>query len=149
MRTPSLNPTQQREERISLTGKNTILSPASQVLNLNHKQEMPGPPDGSGWVREQERERKRWIHQASESTPATTSFIPFPPSIHSKGSLESWGGAPWQPSGEGPSPSSLNLLGWRHWERQGGVREEPTGLEGHRLPSLERRVRSGARLARP
>lgn len=88
VRTSSLNPTQQREEQISLTGKNTILPPASQVQNLSHKQEMPGPPDGSGWVQEQECERKRWIHQASESTPATTSFIPFPPSIHSKGS---WG----------------------------------------------------------
>lgn len=101
MRTSSLNPTQQREEQISLTGKNTILSPASQVQNLNHKQEMPGPPDGSGWVREQECEKKRWIHQASESTPATTSFIPFPPSIHSKGS---WG------AGVGPPGSRLGRV---------------------------------------
>lgn len=59
------------------------------------------PTDGSGWVREQEYERKRWIHQASESTPATTSFIPFPPSIHSKGS---WG------AGVGPSGSRLGRV---------------------------------------
>lgn len=70
-----------------------------------------------------------------QSTPSASSALPCV-CIQSRGSLEAWGGATWQQSGEGPGPSSLNLRGWRHPESQEGKgrswqgHEEMCGAQG-------------------